>query len=45
MKKLNKLSIIGYGAGDAANNLAHERAIPFDLLSVKKTLVGPIPQN
>ncbi|HCC39993.1 MAG TPA: MFS transporter, partial [Arthrobacter bacterium] len=32
MKKLNKLSIIGYGAGDAANNLAFTTATMFLLV-------------
>lgn len=32
MKKLNKLSIVGYGAGDAANNLAFTTATMFLLV-------------
>jgi len=32
MKKLSKLSIIGYGAGDAANNLAFTTATMFLLV-------------
>ena len=32
MKKLNKLSILGYGAGDAANNLAFTTATMFLLV-------------
>ena len=41
MKKLNKLSIIGYGAGDAANNLAFTTATMF--LLVYYTDVAGIP--
>ena len=32
MKKLSKLSIVGYGAGDAANNLAFTTATMFLLV-------------